>query len=73
MEVKAKENMEVTDELKSDANVKDTDRKQQNEKLQTVLERKLQQLRYNTIQTHTFYIITFRLINILKHCTYTYI
>ena len=50
MEVKAKEKMEVTDELKTDANVKDTDRKEQKEKLQQVRERKLQQLRYNLIQ-----------------------
>ena len=45
MEVKAREKIEKSDEVKYDVSAKDTDRKQVNEKLQQVRDRKLQQLR----------------------------
>ena len=47
--MKAKKKIEGSEELKYDVNVKDTDRKEHNEKLQQVRERKLHQLRYNVI------------------------
>ena len=46
MEVKAKQKIEVSKELKADSNDKETSRKEHNDKLQSVRERKLQQLRY---------------------------
>ena len=46
MEVKTKEKIEMTKELKADSNDKETSRKEHNDRLQSVRERKLQQLRY---------------------------
>ena len=46
MEVKTKQKVEMSTELKADSNDKDTARKEHNDRLQAVRERKLQQLRY---------------------------
>ena len=46
MEVKAKQKIEISKELKADSNDKDTSRKEHNDRLQAVREKKLQQLRY---------------------------
>ena len=46
MEVKAKQKIEISKELKADSNAKDTSRKEHNDRLQAVREKKLQQLRY---------------------------
>ena len=48
MEVKAKDKIEKSNELKVDADGKSTDRKEHTEHLQQVRERKLQQLRYKS-------------------------
>ena len=46
MEVKAKQKVEISKESKADSNDKDTARKEHNDRLQAVREKKLQQLRY---------------------------
>ena len=54
MEVKTKMKVEVSNDGKADANVKDTARHEHNERLHNVRERKLQQLRYQTKNINHF-------------------
>ena len=70
MEVKTMAKVDIGNDLKADANVKDTARHEHNERLQNVRERKLQQLRYQTrMQNLLMYIqiICFRIWYIFRH------